>query len=301
MENPAYQHVYNVGLLDDIHNYFPAILYDQGRFQTLPTLFSYIRHQMNTRFNLYSYGASLAGARIPTPVSFGATGPSWQSGMAGMPGMPGMVGATWVSGTAGPVGATGSAGTRHSAEQDMLESIASVNLLLNLLQPNPARAGVSEFMPASRILRTRAPNMDVMAAFRSPVIIAPSQEILAANTQLIMGSDLSSNTVCSVCQDIIGIGEGCRRIRVCQHVYHRTCIDEWFSRSVFCPSCRHDIRDASPRLQAAVPPIPPMPPMPPMHLTASSPQLTETPVTSNPPSSPESSQDDSLFQALGFR
>lgn len=219
MENPAYQHIYNVGLLDDIHNYFPALLYEQGRFQTLPMLFSYIRNQMNTRFNLYSYGASVAARVQPS------TTPS-------------------------------PAATR----EDIVSNIESINFLLNLLQPTSGLSGMSEFVPASRLLRTReAQHEAAWAAFRSPVVVAPSQEVLAANTQLIMGSDLSSNTVCSVCQDSIVSAEACRRITVCQHVYHRTCIDQWFTRSVFCPSCRHDIRQTN--LTEAIP-VTPNPPSP---------------------------------------
>ena len=32
------------------------------------------------------------------------------------------------------------------------------------------------------------------------------------------------------------------RITHCGHVFHNNCIAEWFTRSVFCPMCRHDIR-----------------------------------------------------------
>jgi hypothetical protein len=203
MENPAYQVVYNVGLLDDIHNYFPALLYDQGRFQTLPGIFSYVRHQMNTRFNLYAYGSSLAGR-----------GPA-----ANQPAVP--------------------------AEEDVLTSLASMNLLLSLIQPG--------FIPASRIpTRVRTDGADIWASFRSPVVVAPSAEIIAANTQIVQGSELPSGTVCSVCQDAIVVTESCRRLTACQHVYHRVCIDQWFTRSVFCPSCRHDIRIEAPRLQEPV-------------------------------------------------
>lgn len=252
MENPAYQTVYNVGLLDDIHNYFPALLYDHGNFQTLPSIFSYIRHQMNNRFNLYSYGASLASARAPISVDAPTRGPT--------------------------------------AEEDALSSIASVNFLLSLIQPG--------FAPASRIptrIRTQGGEADIWAAFRSPVIVAPSVEIISANTSIILGSDTPSNTVCSICQDAIIATDSCRRLTVCQHVYHRVCIDQWFSRSVFCPSCRHDIRATSPRLQAATAtataaPMPPMPPMPPTESTESA---------SSSPVSPY--QDQTIFQALGYR
>jgi hypothetical protein len=250
MENPAYQTVYGVGLLDDLHNYFPALLYDQGRFQTLPTLFAYVRHQMNTRFNLYSYGASLAGAgaRAPAPAPNPARA---------------------------PVGTS-------PAEEDLMASIASANIILSLLQPG--LSGLPGFTPASRITTREAQHNSAWAAFRSPVIVAPSQEVLAANTQIIAGSDLPSNTVCSICQDSILTTDSCRRLTVCQHVYHIPCIDQWFRRSVFCPSCRHDIRITSPRLQAAPTPETPLPPL------------------VGPPSSPAPpTPEETLFQALGFQ
>lgn len=244
MENPAYQTVYGVGLLDDIHNYFPALLYDQGRFETLPTVFSYVRHQMNTRFNLYSYGASLARDRVqPTP------GGRMHSGSASSSFASPASASSFAAPAPAPAPAPLPRPRMPTAEEDIMASIASVNLLLNLIQPSSGLTSLNDFMPASRIIRTRAPT-DVWAAFHSPVIVAPSQEVLTANTQIIIGSDLSSNTVCSICQDFIGPAESCRKIIACQHVYHRVCIDQWFTRSVFCPSCRHDIRNASPRLQA---------------------------------------------------
>jgi hypothetical protein len=71
------------------------------------------------------------------------------------------------------------------------------------------------------------------------------------------------------------------------------CIDQWFTRSVFCPSCRHDIRIASPRLQASESPaIPPIAPLPNPVAPSSSSVSTES-------SSPSS--DETLFQALGHR
>ena len=57
----TYEYVYNVGLLDDLHNYFPAFLYDSGRFQTPVQVFHYFRTELHARFNLPGYGARLAG------------------------------------------------------------------------------------------------------------------------------------------------------------------------------------------------------------------------------------------------
>jgi hypothetical protein len=71
----------------------------------------------------------------------------------------------------------------------------------------------------------------------------------------VSGISLTQN-ICTVCQDAMHSPEVCRRLRPCQHSFHRGCIDEWFRRSVFCPSCRHDIRNPtpSPRLGAVAQP-----------------------------------------------
>jgi hypothetical protein len=49
-----YTRIYDIPLLDDIHNYFPALLYDQRHFLTLSDVFVYINNQMDTHFNIYS-------------------------------------------------------------------------------------------------------------------------------------------------------------------------------------------------------------------------------------------------------
>ena len=49
-----YTRVYDVPLLDDIHNFFPAFLYDQRHFLTPQDVFGYIHRQMDTHFNIYS-------------------------------------------------------------------------------------------------------------------------------------------------------------------------------------------------------------------------------------------------------
>lgn len=73
--------------------------------------------------------------------------------------------------------------------------------------------------------------------FMNPVVVAPSRAQI--NSSLQDYPNTTSN--CAICQEPISSG-GCR-IRQCGHVYHRTCIENWFSMSVRCPVCRHDIRE----------------------------------------------------------
>lgn len=194
-----YQTVYGVGLLDDIHNYFPALLYNQGRFHSVQEIFHYVRTQLNTRFNLFAYGASLAQ---PTVVP--------QPPVQPVP-------------------------RRAVAQED--SAIAS--LLMTML------TGVTS--PASASL----PIFRVPAGFSSPVVVAPTINQITENSQIVSGRTGS----CAICQDFILLTDSCRLLTGCQHVYHRGCIDTWFERSVYCPSCRHDIRDATTVIDASGTPL----------------------------------------------
>ena len=71
-----YTIVYNVGVLDDIHNYFPALLYDHGQFQTVPHVLHYVRSQLHSRFNLYSHGATLYRGVHQQPTTNSTTMPT---------------------------------------------------------------------------------------------------------------------------------------------------------------------------------------------------------------------------------
>ena len=247
MNDPAYQVVYGVGILDDVHNYFPALLYDQGRFQNITNVFSYVRSQLNNRFNLYAYGARLSQAQGQAQAQATTTAP---------PPMPPVV------------------RTFRGAASDN-EVMASASFLLNMLNLGlegeagftPLRAGT--FGAGQGTGATAGTGGGIWAAFRAPVIVAPSTAVLASNTSILNASDVSNNlvgVVCTICQDTVVPTDLCRRLNACQHVYHKACIDEWFTRSVFCPSCRHDVREpraASPMLQAAasntVPTVPSSP------------------------------------------
>ena len=160
----VYEIVYGIDLLDDLHNYFPALLYSNNRFTTLTQVFHYIRHQMNRHFPGHGAGH----------------------------------------------------GFQVTAARD-------ASLILSLL---------------SRVVDNRG--AAAAAAALTPVIVAPTTEQLNEGSEIV--TDLSG--VCAVCQDVIASSDLCRRLRACGHVYHKSCIDQWYLRSVRCPTCRHDVREA---------------------------------------------------------
>ena len=214
-----YQYVYNVSLLDDLHNYFPGLLYQMERFQTLPQVFQYIRQQINSRFNLYNYGANLAAAGmqpyiVPTPAytpgpTFGSAAP-----MRTNPRVP----------------VTPLAPSREVDLFGLASLLTQVPLELWSFG-NGAGAGAGAGV-----------NANAFPGFMNPVVVRPSPEDIARATEIVAGSTLTEGAVCSICQDTIIPTDSARKLRTCGHSYHRSCIDEWFQRSVFCPSCRHDVR-----------------------------------------------------------
>ena len=201
--NSGYEVIYNVGLLDDIHNYFPALLYESGRFTSLAQVFHYVRHQMNTRFNLFSYGASRHNDTAAETVIF-------TSPLTPMRPIP-----------------------RHQPtsipQEETLSNLQTTNLLLGLLG-----------LGVDTTTNVRRGN-----AFRD-IIVRPTSEQIEAASERIIGLSLTEETRCAICQDTITVSDTCRRLRHCNHTYHQTCIDQWFLRSVYCPTCRHDIRENNP-------------------------------------------------------
>jgi hypothetical protein len=190
-----YEVLYGVGLLDDIHNYFPALLYDTGAFLTVPEVLSYVQQQTRRRFDLFSMGRN-AYIRRQIPV---------------------YTGAPYIFSSRG-VAASGAANTTPRATVTTPESL--LGLFTSILNPN------------------------FMANHMSNVIIRPSPEVIAANTQV---SEVTSQTDdnCAICQDGFEVGNQRRSLNVCHHSFHAECIDTWFQENVHCPVCRHDIREAT--------------------------------------------------------
>ncbi len=211
-----YQEIYGVRLLDDLHNYFPALLYDHSRFQNLTQVFHYIRHQMNTRFNLYSYGAAAASAA--------------SSGVGSS-----------TRGVAAPAAAQQQADELSFIRTTIPVTPAGANthtilvdLLSSFLSPEPAASlGAAAAAPAP-----------LWTSFRQPVVVRPSLETINRTTQLVSGTSIPAESNCAICQDRIEQSDTARKIVACQHLYHQHCIDRWFLRSVYCPTCRHDIRES---------------------------------------------------------
>lgn len=213
MADTTYQYVYNVNLLDDLHNYFPALLYDQEGFQNVRDILRYIREQTHNRFNLFNQGQRLYNQGRTFSESESQIPPSVH--------------------TQRPT-------RMHQEDLDIISSVenmATTNFLLSML-------GSTTPLLGNRLLNRFVlnPNADIFMpnGVFSPVVIRPTTNEINDNSEIV--TDISGQS-CAICQDTLRSQDQCRRLTFCNHVYHEGCIDEWFQRSVACPTCRHDIRN----------------------------------------------------------
>ena len=77
-----------------------------------------------------------------------------------------------------------------------------------------------------------------------PVIVRPTQAQIDAASELVAASACPEGEQCTICQESLrATADQIRRLRHCNHEFHRNCIDIWFTSHVQCPVCRHDIRE----------------------------------------------------------
>lgn len=120
---------------------------------------------------------------------------------------------------------------------------------------------LSNFANIARTLLEEIETLDVEAAedWEEPVPVPLEMKFLNKNTKLYVNVDLCNNAeddvdtntcrasekgkepVCGVCLEEVEARAIIRELP-CRHRYHYNCIDAWFEKSCFCPTCRHDVR-----------------------------------------------------------
>jgi len=225
-----YERVYDVGLLDDLHNYFPGLLYEPDRFRTVSDVLGYVRQNASRRFNLFDYGArqyqqQQQNTRVPQNTFTRQT----------------PVVNRWAPPTPSVV--------PPSQYEFNLTSEVDLAILAPLLRSLDTLSGLAP--PAiTRQTIQRAQGANRFASIFQDIIVHASQELIdGASTVRTLLMDLEES--CSICQDRMRQGENIRRLNACQHEFHGACVDNWFlQRSVVCPVCRHDIRDPTPVIRS---------------------------------------------------
>ena len=191
-----YETIYGVTLLDDLHNYFPHLLYEPDSFLSVPDVLQYVQETTRRSFNLFDNGLhSFRSTRTELPIPQNTFQPSPIQRVQRVP---------------------RTVSAQESIGMSMLFPLFSMGL------------GTG--------------NVRGTTAHFEDVIVHTTQEVIEEmSTQQTLIQDLPS--MCTICQDNMRQGEIIRRLNVCNHEFHVSCIDNWLlNRSVICPVCRHDVR-----------------------------------------------------------
>jgi hypothetical protein len=240
--NNNYETVYGAGLIDDLHNFFPAILYTPDIFNTTQDLLQYVSNQVRENFNIYNRNLRSFLRRDLQPVEV-------QTNTGQTAFVPRLVGGIPIQtyrrqqnqnttqnsrrqNTSPPpqpeittrirYTTTPTVNTIHTTED--ISSLAGLSALFSLLQPS----------------------IDINMDNLTNVRVAPTREQIRNATTLRAVHENDVN-MCSICQEHYEQNSGPTEIctiNQCQHSFHNTCLMRWFDENTRCPVCRADIREA---------------------------------------------------------
>ena len=268
------QSYYGIQLLDDLHNFFPALLYEPERFVTVTDFLMYIRDTTSTRFNLFNRAST--NYRTEHNINTNRTPTLYYSYISPTSNIPVRI----VPSTPVPPAARDTAprqAARDTAARDTARETApaqtaretarqqtqAANLLsqlftydqeftreidslingftpyLNYNTGNTGNTGNRPNTPNATILGTAT--FTFPPSFTDPIPITATRQQINRTTRVFRCRD-ASGQLCSICHESLA-DKIVRKIRVCNHTFHKNCIDRWFRQNVTCPVCRHDIRD----------------------------------------------------------
>lgn len=215
-----YREFYGIHLLDDLHNYFPALLYAPENFVSVRDVLLYLRTRAGEEMNLFAMGQrDYNNTRVRN---------SHHRNQTRLPSQ-----ATYrYNTTTRPATPT----TMPAATATTLPTAANIRINRTTIPVDTNDASVN--MLASLFTLFSSDNLyDNL----DPVIVSPNAQQLNAGTEVFVAGE--DRNTCSVCLELPAIGAEMRRIRACGHCFHRRCIDIWFQQNVHCPVCRHDVRE----------------------------------------------------------
>jgi hypothetical protein len=213
---------YSISLLNELHEHFPDILYRPARFRNVGDLLGYVisvaQHNPHT---VAQEEYDRQHPRVPDPIhsSIG------------------------VSVSRAPVSDTEFNLMIYGTEPQILEQPAVFSVRPNRAvrrSTDPIMSFIGDLLSGS----SGGLAGGLQSFLDQPVIIRPTPEQIDSHTTLSRSYQQQDDN-CAICQDPIEMGQMMRIISHCTHRFHQECIDTWFESHVTCPTCRHDIREAS--------------------------------------------------------
>ncbi len=237
--------LYGIQLLDDLHNYFPDILYNPFRFNSVTDLIDYVRNVAINRspyimgLDRYNNQRNIRNVYVPPPPAYPPS-------------------------NASPLPSPPSTTTIHASPSNPRQpSQPQTSTNSHLRQPIQAASIQISTIPISyddnddgiinedvlsilqSLLGGGNTNVNLNRNIFENVVVRPSRRQIDAATTVFQNNNLSEN--CAICLDTIQENTNVRKINHCGHTFHKRCIDTWLSVNVRCPVCRHDIRELNNR------------------------------------------------------
>jgi hypothetical protein len=245
-------HIYPIQLLNDIHNWFPDILYNPGRFRNVQDLLEYIRQGADT--NPYTRGLQLYNTRSNSQNNpFNVRTPLRYAGSGAMSGLSIPTPTNTTTTNTSNIQRQPISTRLYETQYDIPNSsgipitarIHTVPITSNM--PNNMVASIVDTVsnqPISDLLRQMF-SPDILQSFLDQTVeVYPTIEEITRATTILTAQHAQEDN-CAICQDSMEELQQLRRINHCGHVFHKDCIDTWFGTNVHCPTCRYDIRETN--------------------------------------------------------
>lgn len=238
------QPFYPIPLLNEIHTWFPDILYNPGRFRNVQDLLAYIRQVADV--SPYSRGLQQYVSNRPVTLHPMAPGSSATNSA---------IVSSLFEPRVEPI--PSERGYSYTARTNINGNPVTARVRTMPISTTIIEAEEVEEMneqTISNMLNQLLSGTVIRDFLGQNVVVAPTtQQIEQSSTLENLPSTLEDN--CTICQDSMEEGQQVRRLQHCHHVFHKTCIDTWFRSNVHCPTCRHDIRETSTAINVP-PPVP---------------------------------------------
>jgi hypothetical protein len=254
----AQQNIYPIQLLNDLHNHFPDILYNPGRFNSVQDLLDYVRRvaDVNPFTRGMNYYNTRQTIRQNNSVNNTNTTPSAFN--------------------------TPTHRIRHQSAIPVQPFSTSMPIydppLMSVTYREVPQVQPVQPAPHTRVLPNSSANI-INTLFSSilgrdilniPIttdeynmFLNETVPVYPTNEQITNASRVYSVTtrmenICTICQDGIESEQQVRHLTQCDHYFHKSCIDTWFRQNVHCPTCRQDIREVNNNTSTttAPPPVP---------------------------------------------
>lgn len=274
--NPTtYEHIYGFELFDTVHNFFPEIMYDEELFTS--DLENWIRYRISSFFPaMYSRQQNLY--RIYRAQTLRDTYNNWLSGnvqnvvIPNFPSQPTQVrfspprSPTYSPRIVRNYNTQPSFGPRQRnqgrQEQETRTTVEEPSQNISQTPPivrrvnRTIRTGTPESLLISILQNAELPSLATNLVYDElhrnwprafvDVNVPATAAQIAAASEIKENNQVPAETVCAICQDHdIPTEPNTWRALRCSHIFHKTCIDNWFGQNVHCPVCRADIREFS--------------------------------------------------------